>query len=84
MWPFPSYIIPVPSTVPPTPPTLHIDSSSGIPLTSMFDKDEHALKIFSLFKESLDMSWQKEGVLDALGSQVGPKDQGAGEADGLH
>lgn len=84
MWPFPSYSIPVPSTAPPTPPTLHIDSSSVIPLTSMFDKDEHALKIFSLFKESLDTSWQKEGVLEALGSQVGPKDQGAGEADGLH
>jgi len=38
----------------------------------MFDKDEHALKIFSLFKESLEMSWQKEGVLEALRGQVGP------------
>lgn len=41
-------------------------------IISMFDKDEHALKIFSLFKESLEMSWQKEGVLEALRGQVGP------------
>lgn len=41
-------------------------------IISMFDKDEHVLKIFSLFKESLDTSWQKEGVLEALGGQVGP------------
>lgn len=63
MWPFPSYTIPVNSTA-----LKHPQPYSSVrPLTSMFDKDEHALKFFPLFRESLDESWPKERILEVLG-----------------